>query len=55
MAYVSGVHGIKQIGEYFGLHYSRVTRVIAARDRAVYFNPTPLNLTYEYRILVGGV
>lgn len=55
MANVSGVHGRKQIGEYFGLHYSRVSRVIAARDRAVYFNPTPLSLIYEYMILVGGV
>jgi hypothetical protein len=35
MAYVCRVHGIKQISEYFGLYYSRETRIIAARSGAV--------------------
>jgi REP element-mobilizing transposase RayT len=29
-AYASGGYSMKQIGEYFGLHYSRVSRIIAA-------------------------
>lgn len=28
MAYASGGYGMKQIEEHFGLHYSRVSRII---------------------------
>ena len=34
MAYQSGGYSLKTIGEYFGLHYSRVSRVIAAAEKA---------------------
>lgn len=30
-AYASGGYGMKEIGEYFGLHYSRVSRILAKR------------------------
>lgn len=34
MAYASGGYGMKQIGEHFGLHYSRVSRIIKEWDKA---------------------
>lgn len=34
MAYASGGYGMKQIGEHFGLHYSRVSRIINEWDKA---------------------
>lgn len=34
MAYQSGGYSLKAIGEYFGLHYSRVSRIVAAAERA---------------------
>lgn len=33
-AYASGGHGLKAIGEHFGLHYSRVSRIVAAGEKA---------------------
>ncbi|MEN8169443.1 MAG: hypothetical protein ABFS08_04395 [Pseudomonadota bacterium] len=30
MAYASGGYSMKEIGEYFGLHYSRVSRLLKA-------------------------
>jgi REP-associated tyrosine transposase len=33
-AYASGGYGMKEIGEHFGLHYSRVSRIIAERGKA---------------------
>jgi hypothetical protein len=33
-AYASGGYGLKAIGEHFGLHYSRVSRIVAAGERA---------------------
>jgi REP element-mobilizing transposase RayT len=32
-AYASGGYGMKEIGGYFGLHYSRVSRLIAGREK----------------------
>jgi len=29
IAYKSGGYTLKEIGEYFGLHYSRVSRIVA--------------------------
>lgn len=29
LAYASGGYGLKEIGQYFGLHYSRVSRIVA--------------------------
>lgn len=34
MAYASGGYGMKRIGEHFGLHYSRVSRIINEWDKA---------------------
>lgn len=34
MAYQSGGYSLKAIGEYFGIHYSRVSRVVAAAEKA---------------------
>jgi putative transposase len=34
MAYDSGGYGMKEIGDYFGLHYSRVSRIIKGRRMA---------------------
>jgi len=33
-AYASGGHGMKEIGNHFGLHYSRVSRIISAQGKA---------------------
>lgn len=33
-AYASGGHNLKAIGEHFGLHYSRVSRIVAAGEKA---------------------
>jgi len=33
-AYATGGYGMKEIGEHFGLHYSRVSRIIARAGRA---------------------
>ena len=33
-AYASGGYGMKEIGDHFGLHYSRVSRIIAQMERA---------------------
>jgi putative transposase len=33
MAYHSGAYSMKTIGDYFGLHYSRVSRIIKAAER----------------------
>jgi hypothetical protein len=33
-AYASGGYNLKAIGEHFGLHYSRVSRIVAAGERA---------------------
>ena len=33
-AYASGGYGMKEIGEHFGLHYSRVSRILAERRLA---------------------
>ena len=33
-AYASGGYGLKEIGEHFGLHYSRVSRIVKARPHA---------------------
>ena len=33
-AYASGGYGMKEIGEHFGLHYSRVSRIIGGRKMA---------------------
>jgi hypothetical protein len=33
-AYASGGYGLKAIGEHFGLHYSRVSRIVAAKEKA---------------------
>jgi len=32
-AYRSGGHSMKEVGIYFGLHYSRVSRIINAKDK----------------------
>lgn len=32
-AYASGGYGMKEIGDHFGLHYSRVSRILAGRGR----------------------
>ncbi len=34
MAYASGGYGLKEIGDYFGLHYSRVSRILRAAREA---------------------
>jgi putative transposase len=34
MAYASGGYSLKVIGEYFGLHYSRVSRIVAQGEMA---------------------
>ncbi len=31
-AYASGGYSMREIGEYFGLHYSRVSRVLKVQD-----------------------
>ena len=33
-AYASGGYGMKEIGAHFGLHYSRVSRIIGGREKA---------------------
>ncbi len=33
-AYASGGHNLKAIGDHFGLHYSRVSRIVAAGEKA---------------------
>lgn len=33
-AYASGGYGLKEIGEHFGLHYSRVSRIVRAHEKA---------------------
>ena len=33
-AYASGGYGMKEIGSHFGLHYSRVSRILAEREKA---------------------
>lgn len=33
-AYASGGYGMKEIGVHFGLHYSRISRIIAEREKA---------------------
>jgi REP element-mobilizing transposase RayT len=33
-AYLSGGYSLKQIGEHFGLHYSRVSRIVNQRAGA---------------------
>ena len=33
-AYSSGAYGLKEIGAYFGLHYSRVSRMVRLREMA---------------------
>lgn len=32
LAYASGGDGLKEIGQHFGLHYSRVSRIVAMQD-----------------------
>jgi len=32
LAYASGGYSMKKIGEYFGLHYSRISRILKARQ-----------------------
>ena len=32
-AYNSGGYSMKEIGDYFGLHYSRVSRILKAKDK----------------------
>ena len=32
-AYTSGGYGLKEIGAHFGLHYSRVSRIVRAREK----------------------
>ncbi len=34
MAYDSGGYGMKEIGDHFGLHYSRVSRIISGQRKA---------------------
>jgi putative transposase len=34
LAYDSGSYGMKEIGEHFGLHYSRVSRIISGQRKA---------------------
>ena len=34
LAYDSGGYGMKEIGEHFGLHYSRVSRIIGCQRNA---------------------
>ncbi len=34
MAYDSGGYGMKEIGEHFGLHYSRVSRIVSGQRKA---------------------
>lgn len=34
MAYQSGGHSLKTIGNFFGLHYSRVSRIVAKQEKA---------------------
>lgn len=34
LAYNSGGYGMKEIGEHFGLHYSRVSRIVSNRRKA---------------------
>ena len=34
LAYDSGGYGMKEIGDYFGLHYSRASRIISGLGRA---------------------
>ena len=34
LAYESGGYGMKEIGEHFGLHYSRVSRIISNQRKA---------------------
>jgi len=31
LAYASGSYGMKELGDYFGLHYSRVSRIINSK------------------------
>ena len=33
-AYASGGYGMKEMGDHFGLHYSRVSRIIAQMEKA---------------------
>lgn len=33
-AYASGGYGLKEIGDHFGLHYSRVSRIVSGRGKA---------------------
>jgi putative transposase len=33
-AYESGGYGLKAIGDHFGLHYSRVSRIVTAGEKA---------------------
>ena len=33
-AYATGGYGMKEMGEHFGLHYSRVSRIIARAGKA---------------------
>lgn len=34
-AYKSGAYGLKEIGDHFGLHYSRVSRIIANQRKKI--------------------
>ncbi len=34
LAYDSGGYGMKEIGEHFGLHYSRVSRIVSGQRKA---------------------
>ncbi|NEV65393.1 addiction module toxin RelE, partial [Thiorhodococcus minor] len=33
-AYASGGYTLKQIGDYFGLHYARISRIVRAAEKA---------------------
>jgi hypothetical protein len=34
LAYASGCYGLKEIGDHFGLHYSRVSRIVKKQRQA---------------------
>ncbi|NEV63098.1 addiction module toxin RelE, partial [Thiorhodococcus minor] len=33
-AYASGGYTLKQIGDHFGLHYARISRIVRAAEKA---------------------
>ena len=40
-AYDCGGYGMKEIGEHFGLHYSRVSRIVSGQRKAKGKTPRP--------------